>query len=299
MIRPEPFTFGIALTPRANARNWALIEALLDLTLASIRAQTDPNFRVVIACHDRPHLTFDDPRFEFVEVAWPVQEPGPHNDDSGRKKHALGDLVLERGGGLLMILDADDWVDVRLVAAARATIGVDQIGGLIEAGVVTDFQTLRAAPLPHPQVSELAFHRFCGSSGVVRLRPEASDPLRRNPFNVLCSHHHWVEVAAEHGAELARLPVSGSYVINTTENHSEVHGPYAEWRRTFTARVNRAGKDVDGALAARFGLDLARLRAASERFFAGGTHPTAPSAAPTAQSQEVRPAPSLGRTMAV
>jgi hypothetical protein len=75
--------------------------------------------------------------------------------------------------------------------------------------------------------------------------------------------------------------------------------PYAEWRRTFTARVNRAGKDVDGALAARFGLDLARLRAASERFFAGGTHPTAPSAAPTAQSQEVRPAPSLGRTMAV
>ena len=176
-------------------------------------------------------------------------------------------FVLERGEGLLMILDADNWVDVRLVEAARATIGPDQIGGLIKTGVVTDFQTLRAAPLPHPHVSNLEFHRFCGSSGVVRLRPEASDPLQHNPFEVLRSHHHWIEVAAEHGAALAHLPVLGSYMINTTENHSEVHGPYAEWRRTFTARANRAGKDIDYALAARFGLDLAKLHAASEQFF--------------------------------
>ncbi len=264
---PEPFTFGIALIPRASAQNWRLIEALLDLTLTSVRAQRDPDFRVVIAGHDRPRSIPDDARFTFVEVDWPVQGPGPNNADSGRKKHAINDMVLARGGGLLMLLDADDWVHVQLVEAARAMIGRDQIGALIERGLITDFRTLRAATLPHPRVFGGEFHRVCGSSAVARLRPEAADILRRDPWNVLGSHHQWVEVAREHGAELARLPVSGDYVINTSENHSEVHGPYAAWRRTLTANVNGEGSPLDDALAGQFGLSLGQIRAASEHFF--------------------------------
>jgi hypothetical protein len=269
MPSPEPFTFGIALMPRASARSWPLVEALLDLTLTSVRAQTDPDFRVVIAGHDRPRSTtaLGDPRVTFLEADWPAQEPEPRNADRGRKKHAINELVLDRGGGLLMFLDADDWVDARLVAAARAAIGPGQVGALIDAGFAADFQTLRAAALPHPRVFAGGFHRLCGSSAVARLRPDAADPLRRDPWNVMDAHHRWVEVAREHGAELARLPVAGTYVINTSENHSEVHGPYALWRRTFTEGVNREGSAIDGALAARFGLSLDRVRAASERFF--------------------------------
>src|SRR4051794_6997404 len=110
MSNPTPFTFGIALTPRALARDWALIEALLDLTLASVLAQTDPDFRVLIHGHDRPHTIMDaDPRLTFIKADWPVEDTGPHNDDSGRKKHALNDLVLRQEGGLFMLLDADDW----------------------------------------------------------------------------------------------------------------------------------------------------------------------------------------------
>jgi hypothetical protein len=118
---PEPFTFGMAFVPRATARNWPLAQALLGLTLTSIRAQTDPDFRVVILGHDRPAtLPDDDPRVEFLEADWPAEAPGPHNADSGRKKHAINDLLLARGGGLLMFVDADDWVDRDLVATARA-----------------------------------------------------------------------------------------------------------------------------------------------------------------------------------
>jgi hypothetical protein len=51
--------------------------------------------------------------------------------------------------------------------------------------------------------------------------------------------------------------------------------PYAEWRRTFTARVNRAGTDMDEVLAARFGLDLAKLQATSGQFFPGAARPAA------------------------
>lgn len=263
----EPFTFGIPLMPRACADNWPLVEALLDLTLTSVCAQADSDFRIIVAGHDRPRTVIDDPRFTFLDADWPVQEPGPDNVDSWLKKYAMNQLVLERGGGLLMFLDADDWVDVGLVEAARALIGPDQIGAVIQAGIVTDFRSLRAAPLPHPLVFDGAFHRICGSSAIARLRPDAPDPLRRDPWAVLDSHDQWVAVAQRHGAELARLPVSGSYVVNTSENHSEAHGPHAAWRRSFAERIKLAGDTLDGRLAARYGLGLEQIRAASERFF--------------------------------
>ena len=261
-----PFTFAIALTPRANARDWLRVEALLDATLASLRAQTDPDWRALVAVHDRPRTAVPDPRVEVVAVDWPVEPPGPHNGDSGRKKHRLSDIVRDRGGGFLMILDADDWVDRGLVAAARAGIGEGHVGALVERGLALDFATLNAAPLPHPALEGLPFHRFCGSCGVVLIRPEAGTAIGRDPFAVLRSHHRWVEVAAEHGAGLARLPVSGAYLVNTGENHSDLHGPHADWRRGFVARVNAVGSPLDAAGAARFGQDLAALRAMAGRF---------------------------------
>lgn len=276
MVAPTPFTFGIALTPRTTAGNWRLVETLLDLALASALAQTDQDFRIVIAGHDRPHTAMDgDPRLTFLAANWPVQDTGPHNDDSGRKKHAINDFVLANGGGLLMLLDADDWADRCLVEAARAMIGPDQVGGLIPAGVVTDFRTLRAAPLPHPRIFAGEFHRLCGSSTVALLRPREADPLRRDPFSILRSHHQWIEVAREHGVELARLPVSGNYLINTSENHSEIRGPHLAWRRAFTTAVNCEGRIMDAVLAARFGLGLDRIRAASYRFFPDTVRPSA------------------------
>lgn len=267
MAKPVPFHFGIALVPRAAAGSWGLIETLLDLTLRSVLAQTDRDFRVVIMGHDRPRTVMDDdPRLSFVPADWPPGDTGPHNDDSGRKKHAINDLVMARGGGLLMLLDADDWVDRDTVAAARAAVGPDHVGGLIARGVILDFRSQVAAPLPHADVFAEPFHRLCGSSTVALLRPDETDPVRRDPFAVLRSHHRWVEVAAERGAVLADLPVEAAYLVNTSENHSEVHGPHGDWRRALTAAVNRAGRPLDDGLAARFGLAAGEVRAASKRF---------------------------------
>jgi hypothetical protein len=59
-----------------------------------------PTRILVIAGHDRPRTAKDgDPRLTFLGADWPVEDTGPHNDDSGRKKHALNDFVLGRGGG--------------------------------------------------------------------------------------------------------------------------------------------------------------------------------------------------------
>lgn len=271
MRKPSPFTFGIALMPRVLARNWAFVEALLNLTLRSIRAQTDSDFRVIIAGHDQPRTMMDgDPRLSFLPADWPVQETGPNNDDSGRKKHALNDLVLMQGGGLFMLVDADDWVDRETVATARACIDFDQVGGLIQAGVILDFQSQRMASLPHSGIFPGEFHRLCGTSTVALLRPDEVDPIRRDPFSTLRSHHRWLEVAQEHGVQLARLPVSASYLINTSENHSDLHGPHLAWRRTLTAAVNEQGRDFDDACAARFGLKVATTRSVTAQFFPSG-----------------------------
>ncbi|HJU19523.1 MAG TPA: glycosyltransferase family A protein [Stellaceae bacterium] len=259
-----PFTFGIPLIARAAARDWERIEALFSLTAASLQAQTDRDFRVVIAGHDRPRAALD-ARFSFLQADWPAEPVRADNRDSGRKKYAINAQVRDGGGGLLMFLDADDWVDARLVATARARIGLRLSGGLIETGFAVDFRTLRAAPLPHPRIFCGGFHRLCGSSTVLRLAPDDPDPLRRDPYQILHEHYRWIEAAQEYGLSLAPLPVSGGYVINTAENHSEIHGPYAAWRRDFARAVGREGAAIDAAFAARFGLSLEDVRAASRQ----------------------------------
>ncbi|MBV9814997.1 MAG: glycosyltransferase [Alphaproteobacteria bacterium] len=263
----EPFTFGIPLIARSAARNWSLVQALLELTLTSVHSQTAQDFHIVIAGHDRPDLPLDDARTTFIRADWPAEAVSADNLDSGRKKHAINELVLARGGGLLMFLDADDWIDVRLVAASRAMIGPDHVGGLIDTGFATEFRSLRRAAIPHPGIFEEEFHRICGSSTVARLAPDHPDPLRRDPCKVLHEHYRWIEVAREHRARLVRLPVCGNYVINTSENHSEVHGPFARWRRSFDEAVCREGDDIDETFAARFGLRLAQIRAVSASLF--------------------------------
>ena len=260
-----PFTFGIPLLPRSAARNWRRVEALLELTLASVFAQTDQDFTVVVAGHDRPESLPDDPRICFLEARWPAVAVRADNGDRGRKADALNRYTLEHGGGLLMLLDADDWVDVRLVEMARAALRGEEVAAVVETGFAVDFRGLRAAPLPHDDVFPGEFHRLCGSSVVLKLRPHDAAPLRRDPYQVLHEHYRVIEEAALHGGTVARMPAAGAYVINTEENHSEIHGPYAAWRRDFCAAVDRVGAPADAPFAARFGFDIERLQTAAAR----------------------------------
>ncbi|MFO7566022.1 MAG: glycosyltransferase family A protein [Enhygromyxa sp.] len=256
-----PFSFGIPLIGRAVADDWPLVEALLELTLASVAAQTQQDFQVIVAGHDRPEvLPRDDPRFTFVQAPWPVEAVRSDNLDGGRKKFAISELVRERGGGLLMFLDADDWVDTQLVEATRAVIDERHVVAVIEGGYAVGLRGLEAVQLPHPEVFDGQFHQVCGSSVVLQLWPDDPDSLRRDPYAVLHEHHRCLEVASEHGLEVARVPAVGAYLVDTSVNHSELHGPFARWRREFNEGVRRAGRPVDEAFAARFGLSLAQIR---------------------------------------
>lgn len=261
-----PFTFGIPLLPRACARNWALVECLLELTLTSILAQSDEDFRIIVAGHDRPDCLPEDLRVAFLQAGWPAGPQRSDNLDRGRKVQVINETVLGRGGGFLMFVDADDWVDTRLVEQARALIGPDVIGGVVLSGYATDFRTLRTAALPDERLFPGRFHEVCGSSTVALLRPGERDPLRRDPHRIMHEHFRWTELAAELRAPLVELPVHNNYLINTSENHSELHGPFTAWRREFTQAVNRFGTPIGSEFAVRFGIDEGQLRAVSARF---------------------------------
>src|SRR5438045_6684830 len=211
MKAAEPFTFGIPLIARSATRNWPLVEALLHLTLTSARSQTDQDFHIVIAGHDRPDMLLDDGRNGFIAASWPAEAVRADNLDSGRKKHAIKEFVLERGGGLLMFLDADDWVDVDLVATARAMIRPEHIGGLIGTGFATDFRNLRSAAIPHPRIFDGAFHRVCGSSTVARLKPGDLDPLRRDPATAFNKNTTWFNWPNGHRSQLVTCRPSACY----------------------------------------------------------------------------------------
>ncbi len=251
----EPFTFGIPLIARNAAVNWPLVETLLGLTLRSLAAQTDPLFRVVLAGHDRPAITADDPRITFITADWPVEAVRADNLDSGRKKHEIASHVLAEGGGLLMFLDADDWVDRQLVEVARSTILPGTLGGYIEDGFIVDPCAKRAVRLPDPRVFAGGFQRLCGSSVVARLVPGVPDALRRDPHAVLHEHFRWPESARELGGSAVPLSVIGAYVTNTSVNHSEMHGPFQAWRRSLSEAIKKIGFRIDDGFLSTFGLE--------------------------------------------
>lgn len=263
----ERFVFGIPLIARDVATDWRRVGTLLDLTLRSVLAQSDADYEVILAGHDRPEgwarLVGDDPRFRFLEADWDPEAPTARNDDAGMKKWRIKEQVQGSGGGLLMYLDADDLLDRQLVEIARAALSPDHVGGVVGGGVIVDFATWRAAPLPHPRIYDGSFHELCGSSTIGRIEPESHDPVRRDPHEALGSHHRWPQAAAEIGVRLAELPAWGAYLVNTSQNHSEAHGPHADWRRALNAAVAREGEPFGAALEARFGLRRPEQPAAS------------------------------------
>lgn len=252
----EAFTFGIPLIARAAARDWPLVQSLLKLTLRSLAGQSDRDFRVIVAGHDRPAIDAAVP-FEFLQVDWPIEAVRSDNLDRGRKVQAINEVVLADGGGLLMNLDADDWVDIRLVSVARNTILPGQIGAVIERGYAIDLRG-RALPIPHVAFDQ-TFDRLCGSSVVARLDPDGHDALHRDPLAVLHEHYRFAALARERAALCKSLAVDGAYVVNTSANHSEVHGPFAAWRRSFNDAILRDGSATDDLFLARFGLDAATV----------------------------------------
>ena len=252
----EPFTFGIPLIARKSSGNWRLVERLFALTLRSVRAQSDGDFRVLLAAHDVParwRTVTADARFGLLQADWPAEQPTVANDDGGRKKWLIKQMVRQCGGGLLMFLDADDWVSSDLVRTTRLTMKPDDVGAIVSDGYALDHASLKVQRFPVGGSFEGAFHELCGSSTIGRVVPDSSELVRLDPHAALGSHHQWLENAIDQNVSLARLATAGMYLVGTGQNHSEEHGPNAGWRKDVAAAVRQSGITISSSLAAKFG----------------------------------------------
>jgi hypothetical protein len=119
-MRPSPLTMlGIitCLRARALARDWAYHVWLLERTLNSMVAQTNREFKVIVVCHEIPHLPLlKGSMIDFLSVDFPP--PVRTNDDmcvdKVLKLTAGIDSAIAAGCDYIMFADGDDLVSRRL-----------------------------------------------------------------------------------------------------------------------------------------------------------------------------------------
>lgn len=260
-----PFWFVIPLRGKAASTDWNRVCRLLRDTVRSALNQTDPDFGIIIACHDAPDLgDIVDPRIVVLQGDFPVPTTllEQSHDKQGKKRMAAAE-VRRRGGGYFMLLDADDFVSRQIVAHVRATGERD--GYYIPRGYEYFAEDNVIRPLDD-------FYRLCGSCYILRFAssdlPESLDSPAHTAFDRFTNHRLVLETAAGLGMTLAPIPFPGAvYLKENGENHS---AQVQARRRLSRAKVRllldrlvrriRPGGQMDEALVREFNLPVRSSR---------------------------------------
>jgi len=222
-VKPS-FYFGIPLRAKRSARDWDQVCERFRATIRSIGRQTDPDFRVLVACHDLPELDgVDRSKLQFLTAEFAPPSADDFRGqmiDKGRKVHLMLSTIRRLGVGSYMQVDADDFVSRRIVAFVRSRPEVP--GWVIRKGyeykVGADFIQLNPV-----------IHRHCGTTHIVNLRVDdlppdmgdADSPEAPAKYVLRRPHHAWRRGFAAAGRSFRSLPFAGCvYVTGYSDNHS-------------------------------------------------------------------------------
>lgn len=150
--------------PQASA-NWPRVCELFERTAASVFAQTDANFRLIVAGHAPPVLRRQfDARLEFIAADLPVPENTYPARDLDKRVKLI--LALRRaralGAAYVMSIDADDLVSNRLAEFALSDPHAD--GWYAGSG----YQHEYGRPFVEPVTT--GFNYVCGSCNILANR---------------------------------------------------------------------------------------------------------------------------------
>jgi hypothetical protein len=221
---PDTVTFGIPLMARSVAQDWERIEHQLSATVGSIYNQTDGNFRIIIACTDRPTLSVaTDARLEYLMVdQLPLVDSSVFITDGVRKRFRIAMRLRELGGGYLMLPDGDDLVSRHLVDYVRKTAHPN--GYIVAKGYMLDAARGWLAPFPFAESER--FYLESHTCSVFRLTPEElpthdADFDCRFGYLMARGHPAFKSRAEAEGRPLLEFPFRAAvYVRNTGENVS-------------------------------------------------------------------------------
>ena len=247
--------FGVPLRSKGASKNWENVTRVFNRTLRSIYRQADPDFRIIVACHDVPELDAEyDDRVEFLTAETPV----PRNMeemmlDKGWKLSMIGKRVRELGGGYTMLVDADDMISNRIAEYVKAH--PDCAGFVSKYGYVYNegFSYMKKL---------LSLHRICGSCTIVNYRAEElPDALPENLWDnspmdkwaIRKPHRELLEYLGQQGKALSEIPFPTTvYLRNTGDNHSMFAGGDLNWKRKAELLI-RPRIPVNGKIGEEFG----------------------------------------------
>jgi hypothetical protein len=228
--------FLIPLRSEKSSSNWDLTVKLLNNTLKSVFNQTEPQFRVMIACHEIPTLAVSyDARLEIIQVNYPPPEQvKDHLTDKYYKKRILVRRAQEHGGKYIMFVDADDYISNRLVNWVK---NHDHPSGwFIETGYEYDASSnnLRITP---------KFNNICGTSAILNIsvligsvETGFTEYERVNKYLFDYGHNEWNRILKERKEHsLGVIPYRAAvYIMNTGVNWTQTSGQQiGHFRRIF------------------------------------------------------------------
>ncbi|MCM0594226.2 MAG: glycosyltransferase family A protein [Gloeotrichia echinulata DEX184] len=116
--------FIIALKSKMVSNNWERVSKIFEASLRSAYQQIDPDFKIIVICHETPQLQGDyDERVEFINVDFPPQSKLVTELTMKDKWHKL-QIGMVRAGALntdfIMVMDADDLVNNKLSQYANS-----------------------------------------------------------------------------------------------------------------------------------------------------------------------------------
>jgi len=287
MTSPALVTFAIPVRRPISLEDRSNLDRTLGLTLRSIFAQTDRDFRVLAAMSHKPSLPdFVDDRFQLLDAGgWSPSDWHDANLEAGYRRRALAFRFAELGGGYLMYCDNDDFLSNRLVAHVRATMHPN--GYAAEKGFIFDASANTISPYPG-NYSQGRFHQFCGTSAIIRLTP--SDILAASPEGKsfsetvdIARHDKIVDRLEDVGRPLCEIPFPAvAYMRNSGANLSDYADDFADPKKAeglgwFNRAIIANKIENDGAIREEFSIPKTYPNASSVRYLHSHDSPELPS----------------------
>lgn len=252
--QPHVF-FNIALISQARATDWTRIRRNLAVTLASLRAQTNPNWTAYICCQDQPEgIDFDD-QVQFIPFETADEVTHKTKFDNHAKRHKVLSLITQsyQGDGYLFALDGDDILHPKLVE--HVITANNGRGYIIDRGYMWDVQSHNLAPLQPGWLDQAggkrAFYKECGSSSMLRI--DFRDNLNGLEIFENMGPHKYRPMNMEAlGFPLSPIPFPAAlYAVNHGENMRQIRGKlgpkltYMKRHRLSEAKMHAARAEFD------------------------------------------------------
>lgn len=240
--------FVVPIKSRKISKSWDNLSLLFERTARSMCNQTNPDFRMIVVCQEKPNIKFEHPNLHYLTVDMGLPVPTTIVEKRVDKMYKIiagVRLAKEMGCSHIMQADGDDCVSRCLADLVAQNKSVD--GYFFKKGYVYNHNSNVM------KVMRKGFHLYCGTTHIIRsdLYDTSEDTLGRIPESITSPsqipkdihdfyycHRYFGSAVESKGAHLEPLPFLGSiYILGNRENLSSEDLVNMEKRKNMSFKV--------------------------------------------------------------